>query len=140
MASNSTYYKGKKECWHFICWLPVHQTSVQHHTEKLMPNKETFNETGSLVNYGILNFQCYHSSSKVLNKHINSFYHYKILLYKHFSLMSRKWDLLHNKESNKIKLFYRYFKHNASPIKAAACKCTLLLHTSLNEAVHVLTP
>jgi len=52
--------------------------------------------------------------------------------------MSRKWDLVHKKDSNKIKLFYRYLKH-APPIEAAVCKCPLLLHTSLNEAVHVLT-
>jgi len=140
MKCNTTYYKGTKKCWHSFGWLPVHQTSVQHYTAKLMPNKEAVNETSPLVNYGILNFQCYHSSSKVLNKHINSFYPYKILLYKHFSLMSRKWDLVHKKESNKIKLFYRYFKHHATPIEAAACKCPLLLHTGLNEAVHVLTP
>jgi len=140
MASNTTYYKRTKECWHFICWLPVCQTSVQHHTAKLVPNKEAFNETGTRVNYGILNFQCYHSSSKVLNKHVNSFHPYKILLYKHFNLMSRKWYLVQNTESNKTELFNRYFKHHAPPIEAAACKCPLLLHTTLNEAANVLTP
>jgi hypothetical protein len=56
---------------------------------KTSAKSETFKQPGPLVNQGILNLQCYHATSKVLNKHRNSFYHYKILLYKHLNLKNK---------------------------------------------------